>query len=355
MKFKHVITAALVALLPLAAGAATLIVPAAGTGPGANGSRWQSELTLHNIANRTITATLVFHDQNGKAESATVAIPARSTVALNDVVRTKFNRDSGVGAIEINLADADAPRVAITSRISNVLGDSEFGQDIPVMKTSEATAMGDVAVIAGPTSALDFRFNAGIYTLGATTVHWQLVRADGTVAASHDATYASGVQNQYSVPALFSAELRDNDVIHAVLTSGSAMFYGSIINQKSGDPSFVQAVDIREESRINFVGVDRHESGTVDIPARDNVLTAAVESNTYGFPTYFRIVATADTGERLKYEIVSSTADARLIDDNGTVQIVASGALQGKTGELKVRATTLDGQSVILTIPMKFV
>ena len=33
------------ALLPLAAGATTFIVPAAGTGGGANGSRWQSELT----------------------------------------------------------------------------------------------------------------------------------------------------------------------------------------------------------------------------------------------------------------------------------------------------------------------
>ena len=38
----------------------------------------------------------------------------------------------------------------------------------------------------------------------------------------------------------------------------------------------------------------------------------------------------------------------------GSVQIVASVALKGTTGELKVRATTADGQSTILTIPVKF-
>ena len=354
MKLKNLIMAASIALLPLAASAATLIVPAAGNAPGDKGSRWQSELTLHNIANRAITVTLVFHDQSGPAESATVTIPARNTVALSDVVRTKFNREGSVGAIEINVADADASRIAVTSRTSNVLGDGDFGQDIPAIKTTDAIAIGDVAVIAGPTSGTAFRFNVGIYTLARTTVHWELVRADGTVAASRDLTYNGGVQNQYSVTALFGVDLQDNDVVHATVSSGSAMFYGSIINQVTGDPSFVPGVATHEESRINFAGIDRDQNGSIDIAARDNVLSSPVDSYTYGFPTYFRIVATADTGEKLKYEIVSSTADARLIDDNGTVQIVASAALKGTSGELKVRATAPDGQSAILTIPVKF-
>jgi hypothetical protein len=354
MKLKKLITAASMALLPLAASAATLIVPVAGSTVGANGSRWESELTLHNTANRSIVATLVFHDQSGPAETATVTIPARNTIALNDVVRTRFNREGSVGAIEITLADADMNRIAVSSRTANVGGEGEFGQDIPAVKTSDAAASGDLAVIAGPTSAADFRFNAGLYAIENTTVRWELVRADGTSAVSTTLSYKGGVQNQYSVPALFQADLQDNDVVHAAVTSGTAIFYGSIVRQDTGDPSFVPGVRTREESRINFVGIDRDENGTVDIAATDNVLTGAVDSYTLGFPTFFRIVATSDTGEKLTYSIVSSTADARLIDDNGTVQMISSAALSGKTGELKVRATTADGQSVILTIPVKF-
>ncbi|HEY3052497.1 MAG TPA: hypothetical protein VGK04_03825 [Thermoanaerobaculia bacterium] len=354
MKFKNLITAASMALLPLAASAATLIVPVAGSTGGANGSRWESELTLHNTANRAITATLVFHDQDGPAGTATLTVPGRNTVALSDVVRTKFNREGSVGAIEITLADADINRIAVTSRTSNVSGTGEFGQDIPAVKTSDAAASGDLAVIAGPTSAADFRFNAGLYALETTTVRWELVRADGTSAATTTLTYKGGVQNQYSVPALFEAKLQDNDVIHAAVTNGSAIFYGSVIREDTGDPSFVPGVRTREESRINFAGIDRDENGTIDIAATDNVLTAPVDSYTLGFPTFFRIIATSDTGEKVTYEIVSSTADARLIDDKGTVQMISSAALSGKTGELKVRATTADGQSVILTIPVKF-
>ncbi|HEV8661047.1 MAG TPA: hypothetical protein VGS96_20775 [Thermoanaerobaculia bacterium] len=355
MKFKNLITAVSIALLPLAASAATLIVPAAASTDGANGSRWQSELTLHNTANRAIVVTLVFHDQSGPAETATVTVPARNTVALTDVVHTKFNRDNSLGAIEINIADADANRIAVASHTSDVAGEGEFGQDIPAVKTTDAATAGDLAVITGPSSAADFRFNAGVYALENTTVRWDLVHADGTVAQTKALTYQGGTQNQYSVPALFGIEtLQDNDVLHAAVTSGSAIFYGSLINEKSGDPFFVPGIRTREESRINFAGIDRDENGSVDIAAHDNVLSAPVDSFTYGFPTYFRIVATADTGEKVTYQIVSSTADARLIDDNGTVQMVSSAALAGKTGELKVRATTPDGQSVILTIPVKF-
>ncbi len=349
MKFRNLITAASLALLPLTAGAATLIVPAAGSATGANGSMWQSELTLHNTANRDINVSLVYHDQNGAAGSATVTVPARHTISIDDIVRTRFQREGSVGAIEIDMADPDLNRLAITSRTSNVLGDQEFGQDIPAIRSTDAISTGDVAVIAGPDNASTSRFNAGLYTLDATNVKWDLVRADGTVAATRTISYNAGVQNQYSVPALLGA-LENDDVIHANVLSGSAIFYGSIINNASGDPSFVPGIRTRQQANVNLLGVDRDENGTIDIAAHDNVLDSSVDAYTLGFPTYFRLV----TEEPVTYEIVSSPADARLIDQNGTIQMVASAALAGKTGQLQVRATTADGLSTILTIPLRF-
>src|SRR6476620_6269962 len=125
MKFKHLMIAPSVELLPLTAGAATLIGPAAASLNGAFGSVWKSEMTLHNTGSHAIDVTLVFHDQNGPAQTATVSIPARQTVSIDDVVRTKFNRESSLGAIEVKVADADLNRLSVTSRTSNVLANAE--------------------------------------------------------------------------------------------------------------------------------------------------------------------------------------------------------------------------------------
>ncbi|HEX9164001.1 MAG TPA: hypothetical protein VF980_20000 [Thermoanaerobaculia bacterium] len=354
MKFKNVITAAAIALLPLAAGASTLIVPVAGSAPGANGSVWKSELTLHNTGGQAIVAALRYHDQNGAAESANVTVPPRGTLGLADVVRTIFARENTIGAIEIQVADADANHLAVASRTFNTAGSTEFGQDIPAVRATEATIANDVVVISGPESAANFRFNIGTYSITASSVRWELVRADGTLAATQTIEYAAGVQDQYSVPALFGVALQDNDVVHADLLSGNAIFYGSIVNQGSGDPSFVPGFRTREQSRVTFIGVDRDQNGTVDISAHDNVLDAPVESLTYGFPSYFRVVASGDNSQSVTFEIVSSTVDARLVDDIGTIQMVPSGAMKGTAGQIQLRVTSADGQSTIVTIPLKF-
>jgi hypothetical protein len=350
MKFKHFITAASVALLPFTAGAATLIIPAAASSTGAFGSVWKSEVTLHNTATHAIDATLVFHDQAGPAQTTSVSVPAKQTVSIDDIVRTRFNRESSLGAIEINVADADINRIAVTSRTANTLGASEFGQDIPAILSTDSIGAGDAAVISGPSSAANFRFNAGVYALTATSVRWDLVHADGTAGGTQTIDYAAGVQNQYSVASLFNTTLRDNDAVVATVLNGSAIFYGSVINQASGDPSFVPGIHTRSQANITLLGVDRDENGSIDIAAHDNILDHTVDVTTFGFPAFFRIVS----DQPVTYEIVSSTAFAQLIDNNGTVQMIPSMTMSGTTGQLIVRATAADGSSTVFTIPMKF-
>ena len=353
MNLKHLITATSIALLPLSAGAATFVVPAVASVTGAN--TWKSEITLHSTSAHAMSVTLTFHDQAGAAETATITIPSRGTIALDDVVATTFHRPNALGAVEIAVADGDVNRFSVASRTFNILPTGRLGQDIAAISIADAAKSGEVAVIAGPTSATEFRMNAGIYSVDATQVRWELLRADGTVAASKEVTYAAGVQNQFSVAQFFGAALQDNDVVHANVITGSAIFYGSIITQASGDGAFVPQVRNREQSRITFVGVDRDLNGTVDILAHDNVLDTAIESSTFGYPTLFRIVANSDSGEPLTYEIVSSTADAAFLDSNGQIVLAASSALKGILGELRVRVTTNDGQSTVVTIPVKFV
>src|SRR5438132_4260811 len=170
-------------LIALPASAATIIVPAAGTGPGANGSHWQSELTLHNAGAAAITATLRFHDSSGAQQTSDVTINARSTITINDIVNTRFGRESGTGAIEITVSDAAANRLAITSRTFNSSASGQFGQDIPAVNVNDAATAGDVVVLQAPSSAADARFNFGLYAVTDAKIRWELVRADRTVVS----------------------------------------------------------------------------------------------------------------------------------------------------------------------------
>jgi hypothetical protein len=358
MQIRNIITAASLALLPLAASAASLIIPAAGTGPGANGSQWQSEVTLHTVSATPVQAALIFHDENGATAPANIGIPARGTLSIADVVKSRFGRDVATGAIEVVVADDELAHLAVSSRTFNSSSAGEFGQDIPAVKLADAAIAGDVAVLSAPSSAASNRFNFGLYSVTDATVTWSLLRADGTVAATKDAAYTGGRQKQYNngVASLFGAEAKNDDTVHATVTKGSAIFYGSAVNNATGDPTFVPGIRTREEIRINFAGIDLDENGTVDVKDanHDGLLDSPIDVfTTSGFPNYFRIVAAGEHGEAATFAIVDATADANFIDNNGTIAWAPQHAVRGEAGSLAVRITA-GGSSAVVTIPVNY-
>src|ERR1700681_3202543 len=137
-----IISEIITALLPLAAGAATLIVPAAGTGPGAYNSDWRSELTLHNTSATALTVGVKFHDRNGAQDGDDIQVGARSTLSIEDIVATRFGRESAVGALELTIDDAAANKVAVTSRAFNRSAAGQFGQDVPALHSDAADVAG---------------------------------------------------------------------------------------------------------------------------------------------------------------------------------------------------------------------
>jgi hypothetical protein len=354
MKFRNLITAAAVALLPFAAQAATLIVPAAGTGPGANNSQWQSELTLHTAASRAVTLSIAFHQGQTILGPAEVTLQARQTLSIADVVRTKFGVTSGTGALVITVADRDAKTLAVTSRTFNTSQKGEFGQDIPAFNAASANIAGDVAAITGP-SVAENRFNAGVYAVEAARVKYEVLRADGTVAATKEVSLAAGEHAQYNGAIEFvGAQKQANDTLHATLLEGKAIFYGSTVNS-TDDPTFVPAMRTRDDILINFSGVDLDENGTIDIADNDGdgVLDAPILVMASSFPETLRVVADGEFGETVTFEVVSSPAHIDLLDTAGTMRVIAFGDVKGTTGEIRVRATS-GSSSAILTIPVNF-
>jgi hypothetical protein len=355
MKFRNIITTAAIVLLPVIGSAATLVVPAAGTGPGANNSQWQSELTIHNAAPRAATLTATFHQGTTAFAPVEMTLQPKQTISQADVARA-LGATNGSGAIVIEVADRDARAIAVTSRTFNTSAEGEFGQDIPSVDALNAARPGDLAVLNGPSSAGEIRFNFGLYALDATTVTWEVVRADGSVATTKDTSYAAGQHVLYGsgIQTFLGVTSAANDAVRARVSSGKAIFFGSIVNA-TGDPTFVPGVRTRDDIIINFTGVDLDENGTIDIADAngDGVLDAPVNVFTSLFPAYFRIVAEGEFGEDVSYQVVSSPAKTDLLDADGSLRVIASGDKKNTTGEIVVKVM-VDNASTFVTIPVKF-
>jgi hypothetical protein len=353
MNIKRILTTTIAALLPLAASATTLIVPASGTGPGANGSHWQTELTLHNTSASTVTATLTFHDAAGAAGTSAINVAPRATVAIADVVASRFGRESATGAIEITFDSAFAQKLSVASRTFNKTSGGEFGQDIPAVDAATAPAAGNTIVLDGPSSSTDARFNFGVYAVSAATVKWDLLRADGSIAASKEVTYAAGSQNQYNdgITTLFNSSSQNNDTVHAVVTSGRALAYGSAVNNASGDPTYVPGLIAHPDLRINFVGVSFGDTGSIDIADanHDGVLDRAMDIQTGSWPIAFRVVVNSSTGAT--FELVNPPNDVKLFDAHGGIVWTPSASTSGTSTTLTLRVTA-DGSTEIITIPV---
>src|SRR5258708_33981792 len=355
MKVKHLITATLAALvLPLSASAGSLIIPAAGTGPGANGSHWKSEVIIANQALLPASRTPVSHDRSAAAGTSALTLAARDTVSDDDIVATRFGRTSATGAIEIQAADIS--KLAVTSRTYNESATGRFGQDIPAVDASTLDAASN-SVLLGPASVVEQRFNVGTYAVTDATVQWTLVRADGSTAATVEQKYTAGQQIQYNngVSAIFSAQSKDLDSVRALFKSGTGIVYGSAIENQSGDPSFERGIAAHPDTLIRFLGVDRHDSGVVDYPDADHdgVVDQALDIPTSLFPSFFRIVADSPTGAKVHFELIDAASDVMLIDDNGTVECGPGSDREGTSSTLSCRAT-VDGETTILSIPVNF-
>ncbi len=109
-----------------------VLVPIVGRGPGASGSMWQTDLILTNntATYKTLELKLEFND--GQPTTVNVSISARSSVVLEDVVRTIFGRDTATGSLRVRASVSDA-RILARAWIYNATAEKagRFGQHVP--------------------------------------------------------------------------------------------------------------------------------------------------------------------------------------------------------------------------------
>jgi hypothetical protein len=167
-------------------GGNRLILPVVGRGPGLAGTQWISSLELFNTSASEVDVVLFYNrsgiDNTTPAAQASLSVPARGLVVIEDLLAEAFLLDDAGGSVDIQ---ASAPVIA-HSRIANFgSGNGTYGQLVPAVP--ETWAMGDDTA-----PGLDTKVDV---------VSLFEVRHDGDFRTNIGATNVSGVTLQLEVRA----------------------------------------------------------------------------------------------------------------------------------------------------------
>jgi len=112
-----------------------VLAPAAGRGPGANGSQWRTDLWIKGSAGSTVT--LEFHPFDATSDTATATAQvalSRRTTYLADVLKNTLNIEQGFGNILLRSTGG----VSATVRVYTTDGTGSYGAAFMAMPTSWA-------------------------------------------------------------------------------------------------------------------------------------------------------------------------------------------------------------------------
>lgn len=334
-----------------------LVIPVAGSVHGDFGSSWHTELTLHNAGAESVAVTVTYFAADGSQTVRTLTLAPRSTVSHADIVSGLIGKTETLGALTIDVNDTALPKLVVAARIYNESAAGQFGQNVPSLPFSSAFSQGDVVVLPAPGDAAAQRFNFGVFTTDGATIEWELHRRDGSLAARSTQSYPAGSQKQYNQGALtfFGVQPQDSDVVYAKITAGRAYLYGSAVNLRTNDPSYVAPTRTRDNLTVRLLGVDTDENGTIDITDADNdgVLDQPVNLFKSRFPNFFKVFVVDPEGAKVTLSLPNGPSYARLIDDDGMIQAYPGAEISEATGQILVRAT--DGKdSVDFIVPVIF-
>jgi len=166
-------------VIPLQAGN-QLLVPVAGSTPGANGTFFRSDITIVNLGNHDETVVLDWLPRvGGTATTMTITIPKQSGIRSSDFV-TEYLHQTGLGAIRITAVTSEGvdPEGAlyVSSRIwSPQPGTSgTTSQSLPAVTLGNAFYKGVSARLFGVGSmenVPNYRVNVGIVNMDPINAH----------------------------------------------------------------------------------------------------------------------------------------------------------------------------------------
>ncbi|HUP66265.1 MAG TPA: hypothetical protein VM557_13390 [Thermoanaerobaculia bacterium] len=221
-------------------GDAEVIVPVAGSAPGANGTYFRTDLALMNHGDETAVGTLTFFPRGGGAAvTRELTLVPKQTRTLDDVTAGFFEiATPTVGFIKWTPA---AGRVTVTSRTFTTAldGVATYGSSVATVPRSDALQVGDVLRIGGledsslasvlAASPGTFRTNIGLAEVGGASL---------TVRAALHFSYPAGTRLVIRGTATRDYTLAPNEFL--MIDRISRQLMGEIRDEEYGDMTNMQ-------------------------------------------------------------------------------------------------------------------
>ena len=231
------------------------IIPVVGSTAGSQGASFKTSLQLLNTeSSQTINGKLVLHpaSASGSTFDPTVSysIGAGQVLSYADIAAT-FGR-TGLGSIDV-MTTQTSPRPLIITRVFNdagPAGTSGLTEEVIDPDGTRVINAGSTGFLITPSDTGRTRFNIGVRTLVAGASLTAILRAtNGTVIRTITRNYLPNWFEQVDAATFFSGTpVGSNQSIAIIVTSGSAIVYGSTTDNTTNDPNIQFATVHGEET-----------------------------------------------------------------------------------------------------------
>jgi hypothetical protein len=226
-----------------------LLLPVAAHAEGANGSHFRSDLRVTNPNVYPVVVDLTFFPRGGTpVSSETAFLRPGQTTSFEDLVVESFRLAGAVGPVRVS---ASGPVLAF-SRLYNTTFAGTSGQGIPVLAHAASIYPGAPVELAGLEKSEETRSNVGFVNTSDRDVRFtaKLVGPEGEPLATRELILTPGGFEQWNdvfgllgVPAgVASLRVETRPVTAATAANpetAGAFVYGSLVDNRTGDPSFL--------------------------------------------------------------------------------------------------------------------
>jgi photosystem II stability/assembly factor-like uncharacterized protein len=217
-----------------------LWIPAVAHTDGVGGVAWRTDLAIFNTSTGDSVARIELIRSGTVTADKAIHIPEGWTMTLDDVVADALASD-GAGALRIT---PTRNLLMATSRTYSVSGDGSYGQGIPGIAEGAAVGPGQAALLAGLRQDGRFRTNLGFVNIGDTPIEVSV-----TAHATDGAVIATLVYPIGALSWLQANQPLPRSTAFAIATSsgtvGRFLTYASVVDRRTDDPTYIQAVPLR--------------------------------------------------------------------------------------------------------------
>ena len=238
------------------------LLPVAAQTNGVGGSVWRTELTLFNGGREAATGQFTFIPGGGGAVlTRGLFIGANQSITFANALNELFGLSVGAGAITIEATSATStPSLRVTSRTFTTGSSGTYGQAVPNVSSDDMTT---TLLLTGLESDANFRTNIGLVNRSGAPVAagLTLYDANGGVVATAAVTLPANNFQQAALASYFppvagrifaSLSMRVDSA-----TPNAVSAYGSVIDNRTQDPVYIQAVPAPQGSELVIPAVGR--------------------------------------------------------------------------------------------------